>query len=325
MVDKFENDKAVDEVIAEESFNDGDCCCSKEYSLIEKVGVEFIGAFFVAFVPIFISTFGNIKLQTSFVLILALATGLTYGALYSAFGKVSGGHFNPAITVASIIKKTTSGIDGAAFIIAQVIGGIIAGGIVKIILPSETSQVFKGETDVVLLHNFGANAVYPNTGDSMFAKLAGQEDTYVHFSLAGAIILELLAIVLITIAYLKVSKKPGIGALAIGGAYTVGTFITFLATNAALNPVRSIGSAIFANDWSIGIDYPISDLWVFVVVPVAGAALTVLIYQIVKDLVNRSNDLEYIDESTLIDDEPTEEVREWVTGFGDNKTRTIRL
>ena len=152
-----------------------------------------------------------------------------------AFGHISGGHFNPAVTVAMVLDRRTTPLDAVGYIVAQVIGSLAAGALV--IATVSQDAVKAGIT----------------------APGAGVSDT-------GALIIEVVATAgFIAVILASTKRVPSLAALAIPLALVAIHFGTATLSGASVNPARSIGSAVMGAD--------VSKLWIYIVAPVIGAAL----------------------------------------------------
>jgi aquaporin Z len=186
---------------------------------------------------------------------VALAFGLTVLTMAYAVGHISGGHFNPAVTLGLFAGGRIPFSTVVPYIISQVIGGIIAGGVLYLIASGKAG--------------FDASA-------SGFASNGYGEHSPGGYSLTAAIIAEfvLTAFFLIIIHGVTDKRAPaGFAPLAIGLALTLIHLISIPVTNTSVNPARSTGVAVFQGDWAL------SQLWVFWIVPIVGAMAGGLIYR----------------------------------------------
>ncbi|MGX9936782.1 aquaporin Z [Advenella kashmirensis] len=186
---------------------------------------------------------------------VALAFGLTVLTMAYAVGHISGGHFNPAVTLGLFAGGRIPFSTVVPYVISQVIGGIIAGGVLYLIASGKAG--------------FDVSA-------SGFASNGYGEHSPGGYSLTAAIIAEfvLTAFFLIIIHGVTDKRAPaGFAPLAIGLALTLIHLISIPVTNTSVNPARSTGVAIFQGDWAL------SQLWVFWIVPIVGAIAGGLIYR----------------------------------------------
>ncbi len=186
---------------------------------------------------------------------VALAFGLTVLTMAYAVGHISGGHFNPAVTLGLFAGGRIPFSTVVPYVISQVIGGIIAGGVLYLIASGKAG--------------FDVSA-------SGFASNGYGEHSPGGYSLTAAIIAEfvLTAFFLIIIHGATDKRAPaGFAPLAIGLALTLIHLISIPVTNTSVNPARSTGVAVFQGDWAL------SQLWVFWIVPIVGAMAGGLIYR----------------------------------------------
>ncbi|MDL5026401.1 aquaporin Z [Vibrio sp. TMPB1044] len=189
---------------------------------------------------------------------VSLAFGLTVLTMAFAIGHISGCHLNPAVTIGLWSGGRFDGKDVAPYIIAQVIGGIIAGGVLFVIASGQAG--------------FDAAA-------SGFASNGYGEHSPGGYSLTAALVCE----VVMTMVFLFVimgatdSKAPaGFAPIAIGLCLTLIHLISIPVTNTSVNPARSTGVAVFVGDWAV------SQLWIFWVAPIIGAVIGAMIYKAVR-------------------------------------------
>src|ERR1700739_3618992 len=117
------------------------------YNLTQKITAEFLGTFAVVFfgagavcVDFYLRASGGLGL-----LAIALAQGLAFAIMVSAIGHISGGHFNPAITIAFWVTKRLSTLDSLAYWGAQFLGAVVAAFFLKLVIPEEiANNVFLG-------------------------------------------------------------------------------------------------------------------------------------------------------------------------------------
>ncbi|MFA0280672.1 aquaporin Z [Vibrio sp. 10N.222.55.F12] len=189
---------------------------------------------------------------------VSLAFGLTVLTMAFAIGHISGCHLNPAVTIGLWSGGRFDAKDVAPYIIAQVIGGIIAGGVLFVIASGQAG--------------FDAAA-------SGFASNGYGEHSPGGYSLTAALVCE----VVMTMVFLFVimgatdSKAPaGFAPIAIGLCLTLIHLISIPVTNTSVNPARSTAVAVFVDDWAV------SQLWLFWVAPIIGAVIGAMIYKAVR-------------------------------------------
>ncbi|HEI8867338.1 aquaporin Z [Serratia sp. AKBS12] len=186
---------------------------------------------------------------------VALAFGLTVVTMAYAVGHISGGHFNPAVTVGLFAGGRFPAKDVIPYVIAQVIGGIAAAAVLYLVASGK--------------------AGFDVTGGG-FASNGYGEHSPGGYSLQAAIVIELVltAFFLIVIHGATDNRAPaGFAPLAIGLALTLIHLISIPVTNTSVNPARSTGVAIFQGTWAL------QQLWVFWLVPLIGGVIGGLIYR----------------------------------------------
>lgn len=183
---------------------------------------------------------------------VSLAFGLTVLTMVYSLGHISGAHLNPAVTIGLWIGGRISTKEILPYVVSQVLGGIAAAGVLFIIVTGNGSEI----------GTFAANGYGEHSpgGYNMFSAIVTE------FVLTFMFLLIILG---------ATSKKASIGfaGLAIGLALTLIHLISIPVTNTSVNPARSISQALFVGDWAI------AQLWLFIVVPIAGAALAGLVYK----------------------------------------------
>ncbi|WP_266171096.1 aquaporin Z [Dyella subtropica] len=185
---------------------------------------------------------------------VSLAFGLTVLTMAYAVGHISGGHFNPAVTVGLCAGGRFPAKDVVPYIVAQVIGSIAAAGVLYLIASGKAG--------------FDASAGFASNGYG--------DRSPDHYSLHAAIVAELVltAFFLIVIHGSTDKRAPaGFGPLAIGLSLTLIHLISIPVTNTSVNPARSTGVALFQGSWAI------QQLWVFWLIPLIGGAVGGLIYR----------------------------------------------
>lgn len=224
--------------------------------MLKKLSAEFFGTFWLVF-----GGCGSAVLAAGFPELgigfagVALAFGLTVLTMAYAVGHISGGHFNPAVTLGLFAGGRFPAKDVVPYIISQVIAGIAAGGVLWLIASGKAG--------------FDASA-------SGFASNGYGDHSPGGFSLQAAIIAEfvLTAFFLIIIHGATDKRAPaGFAPIAIGLGLTLIHLISIPVTNTSVNPARSTGVAIFQGGWAI------DQLWMFWLVPIAGSIVGGLIYR----------------------------------------------
>jgi aquaporin Z len=189
---------------------------------------------------------------------VSLAFGLTVVAMAYGIGNVSGAHLNPAVSVGVFCAGRMSAKDLGLYVVAQVIGGVLAGGLLAFLV---------GQYG-------GVRGTFAANGFGEF--FAGAEN-YVQISALGAFVTELVLTFVFLIVILGVtdSRSPkGFAGLAIGLTLTLIHLISIPLTNTSVNPARSISQAIFSEN-----ALALPQLWLFIVAPALGAALAAYVYK----------------------------------------------
>jgi aquaporin Z len=217
--------------------------------MTQRLGAEFFGTFWLVF-----GGCGSAVLAAAFpevgigLLGVSLAFGLTVVTMAYAVGHISGGHFNPAVTLGLWAGGRISAGDILPYWVAQVIGAIAAAAVLYLIA--------SGQSDFSLAGGFAANG-------------------YGEHSPGGySIVAALVAEVVLTFFFLLIimgatdGRAPaGFAPLAIGLALTLIHLISIPVTNTSVNPARSTGQALFVGDWALG------QLWLFWVAPIVGGVI----------------------------------------------------
>lgn len=217
--------------------------------LIRPLLVELIGTA----VFILIGLWGTCSGQG--VLAAALSFGFTLMVLTASFGHISGAHFNPSVTVGVLIAGEIQPIVATLYVVVQLLGGIAAAGILRLLVAAHPYEVCKGGATFL--------ASYAAEGDSVRAWQGIIIEFFVTF---------LLVTVLLMVA-LDTKSKSGLAPLIIGFAYGVSILAIGAFTGGSLNPARSLGPAIFFNFWQ--------DHFVYWIGPLVGAIVAGLLYRLV--------------------------------------------
>lgn len=220
---------------------------------MKKNIAEFIGTFWLVF-----GGCGSALLAAGFPEVgiglvgVSLAFGLTVVTIAYSLGHVSGAHLNPAVTIGLWMGGRIESKLVLPYIISQVLGGIVAAAVLYTIVTGNGSEI----------GTFAANGY----GEHSPGK----------YSLPAAITTEFVMTFMFLIIILGATdaKAPaGFGGLAVGLALTLIHLVSIPVTNTSVNPARSISQAIFVGDWAL------SQLWLFIVVPIVAAALAGVVYK----------------------------------------------
>ncbi|ODU36262.1 MAG: aquaporin Z [Lysobacterales bacterium 69-70] len=223
----------------------------------KRLGAEFLGTFWLV-----LGGCGSAVLAAAVPTLgigfagVALAFGLTVLTMAYAVGHISGGHFNPAVSLGLVVGGRFPAKDLLGYVIAQVLGGIAAGGVLYLIASGKAG--------------FDVTAGFASNGYA--------EHSPGGYSLQAALVCEIVltAFFLIVILGATDSRAPaGFAPIAIGLCLTLIHLISIPVTNTSVNPARSTGVALFAGGWAV------QQLWLFWLAPLVGAALGGVIYKLV--------------------------------------------
>ncbi|TNF90880.1 MAG: aquaporin Z [Gammaproteobacteria bacterium] len=187
---------------------------------------------------------------------VSLAFGLTVLTMAYAIGHISGCHLNPAVSIGLWAGGRFEASDLAGYIIAQVLGGILAGGVLYLIA--------SGASGFDLSAGFAANGYGEHSPGG--------------YSLTAALITEVVMTMIFLIIILGATdgRAPaGFAPIAIGLGLTLIHLISIPVTNTSVNPARSTGVAVFVGGWAVG------QLWLFWLAPIVGAGLGALVYRLI--------------------------------------------
>ena len=246
---------------------------TKQQPLAVRVCAELAGSFLLCFAIYALSTWGSAVYGVNIVF-MAVATALAYGTVSFIFARISGGQFNPSITVAAVLASTTKLVDGVLYVLAQVIGAIAAGFAVVKLLPT-SEQVTSTVWLTPAMNGF-------EQGSVSYSLLNGYGIT---FSVSLAIVVEVVGSLIVVAAAMAATGKHGELSthypIAMAAAYGIATAITYPVTGAGLNPARSTGIALAAMNEGLT-QNPVQQLWVFWIAPVLAAAVVSLAIIIVQ-------------------------------------------
>lgn len=250
----------------------------REYSLAFRALAEAVGAFLLVLAGV-----GVTILNTQTGVQPTLAFGLALIGAMVAFGYVSGGHFNPAVTLGSAVAGRTSWTSVLPYVVAQVVGALAAAGLIWLLL--------------------SANEQFADSVQALFSVSANgfAENSPTQFALSSAFLAEVVAAAIFTAVFLGATARSADGAFRGAGApFAVGlvyaVLLTFLLpiTNGSLNPARSTASAVFSEGWAL------EQLWLFWAAPVLGTVIAGLVYRS-TDLFGGSRDGDDTDPATGAD------------------------
>jgi aquaporin Z len=219
------------------------------YTTFQKFVAEFLGTFALVFFGAgaicadrYLQSSGGIGL-----LGIALANGLAMAIMVSALGHISGGHFNPAISIGFWVSKRIGTIEVFLYWAAQLLGGIAAAFLLKAIIPEETWR----------------------------AVALGTPELVRDFSRLSAMLLEAVASFFLVLVFFATSVDErgtfrSIAGFGIGLTITIGTLAIGPFTGAAMNPARAFGPTLASNHWT--------NWGVYWIGPLAGGFIAGLLY-----------------------------------------------
>lgn len=223
--------------------------------MTKRLFAEFLGTFWLVF-----GGCGSAVLAAAFpelgigFLGVALAFGLTVLTMAYAVGGISGGHFNPAVSVGMMVGGRFEARELVPYIIVQVLGAILASAVLYLIV--------SGKADFAGIGGFASNGYGENSPGK--------------YSLTSALIIE----VVLTFMFLMIilgsthGRVPkGFAPIAIGLALTLIHLISIPVTNTSVNPARSTGPALFVGGVAL------QQLWLFWLAPIVGAVLAGLAHR----------------------------------------------
>lgn len=221
---------------------------------MKKFTAEFIGTFWLV-----LGGCGSAMLAAGFPELgigfvgVSLAFGLTVVTIAYGLGHISGAHLNPAVSVGLWMAGRFEGKELGRYIIAQVLGGIVAAAVLYIIVTGNGSDI----------GSFAANGYGDHSPGG--------------YSMTAALVTEIVMTFMFLIVIIGATDErapKGFAGLAIGLMLTLIHLISIPVTNTSVNPARSISQAVFVGDWAL------SQLWLFIVAPIVGAILAGLVYKV---------------------------------------------
>lgn len=219
---------------------------------MKKYLAEFIGTFVLTFVGCGAAAISGGITGVLGILGISCAFGLSIVAMAYSIGNISGCHINPAVSLAMWISKKLDTKDFVGYVIAQVLGGVVAAACLKAV-GSMCSPVIEG---------LGTNGF----GDA----------SYVGLNVTGAIIVEVILTFIFLMVILGVTSKEenaSVAGLVIGLSLAFVHIIGIPLTGTSVNPARSLGPALLAGGEAL------SQVWVFIVAPLIGAALAAVVWK----------------------------------------------
>jgi aquaporin Z len=224
---------------------------------MKQYGAELVGTFWLVLggcgSAVLAATFPNVGIG---LLGVALAFGLTVLTMCYAIGHISGCHLNPAVSVGLCVAGRLPVKKLLPYIIAQVFGAILAGGVLYVIA--------SGNADFSLSAGFASNGYGAHSPGG--------------YSLLSALVTEVVMTMMFLFIILGATDKrapQGFAPLAIGLGLTLIHLISIPVTNTSVNPARSTGVALFVGDWAV------AQLWLFWLAPIVGALIGAFIFSFI--------------------------------------------
>ena len=224
---------------------------------MKQYGAEFLGTFWLV-----LGGCGSAVLAAAFPMVgiglhgVSLAFGLTVLTMAFAIGHISGCHLNPAVSIGLWAGGRFPANKLAPYIVAQVLGAIVAGGILYVIASGAPGfDVAKG-----------------------FASNGYGEHSPGGYSLLAALVCEVVMTMFFLLVILGATDKrapAGFAPIAIGLALTLIHLISIPVTNTSVNPARSTGVALYVGGWAV------AQLWLFWIAPIVGALLGAVTYKFI--------------------------------------------
>ena len=224
---------------------------------MKAYAAEFVGTFWLV-----LGGCGSAVLAAAFpevgigLLGVSLAFGLTVLTMAFAIGHISGCHLNPAVSVGLWAGGRFEANKLAPYIVAQVLGGIVAGGVLYVIASGQAG--------------FDVSAGFASDGYG--------EHSPGGYSMLAALVTEIVMTMMFVVVILGATDKrapAGFAPIAIGLCLTLIHLISIPVTNTSVNPARSTGVALYVGDWAV------SQLWLFWVAPIVGALIGAVVYKFI--------------------------------------------
>jgi aquaporin Z len=229
-------------------------------SMSKKLAAELLGTFCLVF-----GGCGSAVLAAAFpslgigFLGVALAFGLTVLTMVYAVGYISGGHFNPAVTIGLYTAKRIPASDVLPYIIAQVIGAIIGAAVLYLIASGKAGFDAAGS-------GFASNGFGQHSPGG--------------YTLAAGFVSEVVwtfLFLMIILGSTDPRSPQAMAPIAIGLALTLIHLVSIPVTNTSVNPARSTGPALFAGGWAL------AQLWLFWVAPIIGAIIAGVAHRLLSE------------------------------------------
>jgi aquaporin Z len=226
-------------------------------TVMKKCGAEFFGTFWLVLggcgSAVLAAAFPDVGIGLAGV---ALAFGLTVLTMAFAIGHISGCHLNPAVSVGLWAGGRFPAKELLPYIVAQVLGGIVAAGVLYLIA--------SGKADFDLSAGFASNGYGDHSPGG--------------YGFLSALITEVVMTMMFLVVILGSTDRrapQGFAPIAIGLCLTLIHLISIPVTNTSVNPARSTAVAVFVGDWAL------AQLWLFWVAPIIGGVLGAVIYRFI--------------------------------------------
>jgi aquaporin Z len=225
---------------------------------MNRYGAEFLGTFWLV-----LGGCGSAVLALAFpdvgigLLGVSFAFGLTVLTMAYTVGHISGGHFNPAVSIGLAAGGRFPAKDLAPYIVAQVLGAVVAGGVLYVIASGKAGF----EVGRFASNGFG-------------------EHSPGGYSFLAAVVTEVVMTAMFLVIIMGSTEKrapAGFAPIAIGLGLTLIHLISIPVTATSVNPARSTGTALFTGGWAI------EQLWVFWVAPIVGAVIGATLYRAIGE------------------------------------------
>jgi len=225
--------------------------------MVKPLGAEFFGTFWLVLggcgSAVLAALIPNVGIG---LLGASVAFGLSVLTMAFAVGHISGGHFNPAVSIGLWAAGRFPGEKVLGYVISQSLGGIAAGGVLYLIA--------SGKAGFDISARFALNGYGEHSPDG--------------YSLLAALVTEIVMTMMFLVVIIGATDRrapQGFAPIAIGLCLTLIHLISIPVTNTSVNPARSTGVAVWAGGWAV------HQLWLFWVAPIAGALLGSAVYRMI--------------------------------------------
>lgn len=224
---------------------------------MKQYGAEYLGTFWLVLggcgAAVFASAFPDVGIG---LLGVSFAFGLTVLTMAFAIGHISGCHLNPAVSIGLWAGGRFPANQLVPYIIAQVLGGIVAGGVLYVIASGQAGFDMSG--------GFASNGYGAHSPGG--------------FTLQAALVTEVVMTMMFLVIIMGATDKrapAGFAPIAIGLALTLIHLISIPVTNTSVNPARSTGVALYVGGWAV------QQLWLFWLAPIVGGVLGAYVYRFI--------------------------------------------